>query len=43
MPYMPFLGMFFMATMPAALNLYWCCLAMLNYVSFSFVKTKKFK
>ena len=34
MPYMPFMGMFFMATMPAALNIYWFCLAATNFWCF---------
>ena len=43
MPYMPFVGMFFMAIMPAALNVYWCCLAVTNLACFAFVKTDYFK
>lgn len=43
MPYLPFVGMFVMATMPAALNLYWCCLSISNLICFSFVRTKFYK
>ena len=40
---MPFMGMFVMATMPAALNVYWCTLALTNYFCFAFVRTDYFK
>ena len=40
MPFLPFFGMVFMATFPAGLNLYWCTLSSLNYLSFIWINNK---
>ena len=42
MPYLPLVGILFMGTMPAALNLYWFCLAISNLACFSFFRTDNF-
>ena len=42
LPYLPFFGIFFMSTFPAALNLYWCSLSGLNYILFWMFQNQTF-